>query len=351
MLNSGFVQPVPVAWVMLLIVLAAGLALFRRIVVAGAMYAFGMVLLVGAALALLHANLFLPVLVVIATATLALALVWGVAARRHLAERNHLTRTFNGYVSRQVLEDILSGALSPARKGVKRRVCVLFSDNRDFTTMSEGLAPGKMVELLNDYFDRMARIVHALGGTADKFIGDGMMAIFGNPQPLDTPEKNALEAAQDMLIALIDLNRDFESRGLPPVRIGIGLHSGEAVIGHLGPRERHEYTAIGDAENVAARVCNLSKKLGKPIACTESVVKAVGYPAYLVNTGEQAIKATPKCGSMAGTPKCRTTHKRRDRQTVRSRTQRGNRQCRMLIESLHFPLPRAGCDSACFPIE
>ena len=290
MLNSGFVQPVPAAWVTLLILLAAGLALFRRVVIAGAMYAFGMVLLVGAALALLHANLFLPVLVVIATATLALALVWGVAARRHLAERNHLTRTFNGYVSPQVLEGILSGALSPARKGVKRRVCVLFSDIRDFTTMSEGLAPDKVVELLNDYFDRMARIVHAHGGTVDKFIGDGMMAIFGNPQALDTPERNALEAARDMLIALTDLNRDFQSRGLPPVRIGIGLHSGEAVIGHLGSHERHEYTAIGDAVNVAARVCDLPKKLGKPIACTEPVAKAVGYPAYLIDAGEQAIK-------------------------------------------------------------
>ena len=97
-----------------------------------------------------------------------------------------------------------------------------------------------------------------------------------------------------MLVALVELNRDFQRRGLPAVRIGIGLHSGEAVVGHLGSRERHEYTAIGDAVNVAPRVaprvCDLPKKLVKPIASTESVARAVGYPDYLVDAGRQAIK-------------------------------------------------------------
>ena len=290
MLDSGFVQPVPAAWVIALIVLAAGLAFFERIGIACAVYAAGVVALFAGAMQFLNMNQFFPPFAVLATATLALVSGWALAARRNWLERQYLTCTFNGYVSPQVLKGILSGALSPSRAGEKRQVCVLFSDIRDFTTLSENLPPDKVVELLNDYFDRMARIVHAHDGTVDKIIGDGMMAIFGNPQPLPIPEKNALEASQEMLVALVDLNRDFQRRGLPAVRIGIGLHSGEAVIGHLGSRERHEYTAIGDAVNVAARVCDLPKKLGKPIACTESVARAVGYPDYLVDAGGQAIK-------------------------------------------------------------
>ena len=212
MLNGGFVQPAAGAWVVLLIVLAAGLAFFERIGVAGVVYVLGVAaLLLGAAL-LLNANHFLPPLAVLATATLALVVGGGVAARRHWQERQYLTRTFNGYVSPQVLKGILSGALSPSRKGEKRQVCVMFTDIRDFTTMSEGLPADRVVELLNDYFDRMARIVHAHGGTVDKFIGDGMMAIFGNPQPLDIPEKNALAAARDMLVALVELNGDFQTK-------------------------------------------------------------------------------------------------------------------------------------------
>ena len=290
MLNAGFMQQVAGWGVALLILLAAGLALFERIGVASAVYALGGVATLAGAALLFNINLFLPLAGMLVTATLALAVGWAVAARRNWLERQYLTRTFNGYVSPQVLKGILAGSLSPSKKGEKRQVCVMFTDIRDFTTMSEGLTPDRVVELLNDYFDRMARIVHAHGGTVDKFIGDGMMAIFGNPQPLATPEKNALEASQEMLVALLELNRDFQTRGLPAVRIGIGLHSGEAVIGHLGSNERHEYTAIGDAVNVAARVCDLPKKLGKPIACTESVAKAVGYPAFLVDAGGQAIK-------------------------------------------------------------
>lgn len=290
MLGAGFVKPVSGGMVALLILVAAGLALFQRIGIASALFAAGLVALAFALLGLLNVNFFLPVSAVLLTATAALTIGWALAARRNWLERQYLTRTFNGYVSPQVLKGILAGSLSPSKKGEKRQVCVMFTDIRDFTTMSEGLTPDRVVELLNDYFDRMARIVHAHGGTVDKFIGDGMMAIFGNPQPLETPEKNALEASQEMLVALLELNRDFQGRGLPAVRIGIGLHSGEAVIGHLGSHERHEYTAIGDAVNVAARVCDLPKKLGKPIACTEPVAKAVGYPPFLVDAGGQAIK-------------------------------------------------------------
>ncbi len=290
MLNSGFIKPVPVALTVLLILLAARLALFHRMAAAFACYFTGVIALLSTAAFLLGIAWFIPTAAVLFTATLALVVGWAVAARRHWLERQNLTRTFNGYVSPAVLKGIISGALSPAKAGAKRQVCVMFTDIRDFTTMSEGLPANRVVELLNDYFDSMARIVHAHGGTVDKFIGDGMMAVFGNPQPLANPEKNALDASQEMLIALIDLNRDFARRGLPTVRIGIGLHSGEAVIGHLGSRERHEYTAIGDAVNVAARVCDLPKKLGKPIACTESVAKAVGYPDFLIDAGLQSLK-------------------------------------------------------------
>jgi class 3 adenylate cyclase len=124
----------------------------------------------------------------------------------------------------------------------------------------------------------------------DKFLGDGMMALFGTPATLETPEKNALDAARAMLLAVDELNIELREKGLADIRIGIGLHTGELLISHIGSKDRHEFTAIGDVVNVAARVCDLPKLLGYPIVCTESVASAVGYPAYLESVGMQALK-------------------------------------------------------------
>jgi adenylate cyclase len=167
---------------------------------------------------------------------------------------------------------------------------VLFSDIRGFTTLSEKLPAQEIVALLNRYFARMTAVIHRHGGTVDKFIGDGMMAVFGAPNILPCPEHNALEAARDMLAALDELNGELAREGRAPLAIGVGLHSGEAVIGHIGSPDRHEYTAIGDTVNTAARLESLCKDLGSPIVCSEIVFSAAGAPAFLVSHGERQLK-------------------------------------------------------------
>jgi class 3 adenylate cyclase len=290
LLNDGLVRSAPLGWLLTGIALASTLVVGRKFVRKLAIYLVMAVLtLICSALALRSA-IFLPPLTTLATATVALLVTGGMAGYHHWRERRNLERSFGGIVSPEVLKGILSGAVAPGRAGEKRFICVLFSDIRGFTTLSEKMPPDVVVNVLNRYFDRMSHIVHSNGGTVDKFIGDGLMALFGSPQTLESPTRNALEASHQMLLALADLNREFARDELPQLAIGIGLHSGEAIIGHIGSQERNEYTAIGDTVNVAARLCDLPKLLNYPIIVSAAAAQAVAHPAFLVDCGEQALK-------------------------------------------------------------
>lgn len=253
-------------------------------------------------------------LAVFSAATLATAL-WCLSAQRHIPavgilsaawsafalrallnawetwrERQYLRAAFSGHVSPQLMRRLQSGEISPGRGGVQARVCVLFADVRDFTKLSETLPPGQVVALLNDYFSAMTSAVHRHGGIVDKFIGDGMMALFGQPELLPAPEQAALEAAHEMLIRLERLNRDTFARQGLRLEIGIGIHCGDAVLGFLGAKQRHDFTAIGDTVNTASRLEGLSRTLAYPVICSEQVAAAVGHPDFLVDLGVQAIK-------------------------------------------------------------
>jgi adenylate cyclase len=182
-----------------------------------------------------------------------------------------LKKSFSGYVSPEVLKTIVDGELQQGMGGVSHEICVLFSDIRSFTTRSEGQEPHETISLLNRYFEEMTEAVHANSGTVDKFIGDGLMAFFGAPNQLANPSANAFSAAQEMLRRLAALNQQLAIEGIPEIKIGIGLHFGNAVIGHVGSASRHEYTAIGDVVNVSARLEGLSKSVGYTIVCSEEV--------------------------------------------------------------------------------
>lgn len=201
-----------------------------------------------------------------------------------------MKRVFSGSVSPSVMQEIIKGGLEIEQKSSRRRLCVLFSDIRNFTTMCEHMQAEEVVTLLNRYFARMVHVIHTHGGTVDKFIGDGLMAFFGAPNALELPERNALEAAQGMHQALEELNDEFAAEGKPLLRIGVGLHSGEAVIGQIGSEERHEYTAIGDTVNTASRIEGLCKDVGYGIVCSKYVTEAVGYPDDLIALGEKPLK-------------------------------------------------------------
>jgi adenylate cyclase len=186
-----------------------------------------------------------------------------------LRRRDNLSR----FLPRQVVERVLEmgdGTLEP----VQREVTILFSDIRDFTTLSETLPPRAVLALLDDYFGHMGQIVMGHGGIVNKFLGDGMLACWGVPDGDAHHARHAMQAALDMRTKLVELNAWREQRGEPPLRIGIGLHTGVVAAGMLGGAEQHEYTIIGDAVNVASRVEGLTKALGVDILVSESTWKA-----------------------------------------------------------------------------
>jgi class 3 adenylate cyclase len=188
------------------------------------------------------------------------------------------------------MRQIMQSDMQPGLVGRRYRICVLFADICGFTERSETMTPESAITLLNDYFNHITSCIHDAGGTVDKFLGDGIMAFFGAPQPLDNPCEPAFRAARNMLARLETLNRELAARGEAPIAIGIGLHAGDAVVGHVGSDTRHDYTAIGDTVNVASRLEGLTRDVNFPLVCSVTVFGALDGVAGFVALGERAIK-------------------------------------------------------------
>jgi adenylate cyclase len=183
------------------------------------------------------------------------------------ASFNHMSK---GLAERDQVRDLLGKVVSPAvaaellRKevtlgGEERKVTVLFSDVRSFTTMGEALAPQELLELLNRYFTRMSAIVEAHGGVVDKYVGDAMMALFGAPLANPDDADRAMETALEMCEALDELNAQQQVRGHPAINIGIGINTDIVIAGNMGSQTRLNYTVIGDGVNLASRLEGLTK--------------------------------------------------------------------------------------------
>jgi adenylate cyclase len=184
-----------------------------------------------------------------------------------LKERDKLRTTFGKYMTAAVMDHLLGGKV--ALGGESLRVTVLFSDIRGFTSFSETMDPQNLVGLLNEYFTEMVSIVMDEGGVVDKYIGDAIMAVFGAPVSKPGDAVNAVRAAVRMRRALRDLNERLVSRGLSPLKTGIGIHTGEVVAGNSGSERRMEYTVIGDAVNLASRLESNTKDLGVNILISQ----------------------------------------------------------------------------------
>nr|WP_315485969.1 adenylate/guanylate cyclase domain-containing protein [uncultured Undibacterium sp.] len=289
-LNQGLIKTIASWQVSVLCVLAGLFLLGNRIALK-----LSLAMLVLLSLYILNATLFLnnvwlPLSPILITLTLSIGWSVSVQAWKHFIDKQKLARAFTGRVSPQVMNAIMHGEVGAMQHSRREKVCVLFSDVRSFTSMCEHMPAEQVVNLLNRYFALMVAVIHQHGGTVDKFIGDGLMAFFGAPNKLAQPEQQALFAARKMLLALQDFNREIAMQGFPEWKIGIGLHTGEAVIGILGSEERHEYTAIGDVVNTAARLESISKDLQYPIIVSDVVAAAVGDDPKLVPLSEQALK-------------------------------------------------------------
>jgi adenylate cyclase len=171
---------------------------------------------------------------------------------RRMVERQALER----YLAPAVAEKVIADPTAIQLGGENMTITILFSDIRGFTRMSEHMEPHAVVELLNEYFSEMTDLIDESGGTLDKYLGDGIMALYG--APLATPD-NALRAtktAMEMQRALVELNRNWETKGQQPLRMGVGLNTGTVTAGNIGSSKRYDYTAIGDAVNLASRLCS-----------------------------------------------------------------------------------------------
>ena len=188
---------------------------------------------------------------------------------REQKERIRLRATFSKYVSRDVVDELLDDREGLALGGKKRHITVLFSDIRGFTSISEQIGPEQVVSLLSDYFGQVTHIVFKHGGTVDKFIGDAVFAIFGAPKSHEDDALRAVKTGLEMIELVESLGPKWTQIIGRPLKVGVGINSGEAVVGSIGSEIRSEFTAIGDTVNLGSRLEGLTKELGVPMLISE----------------------------------------------------------------------------------
>ena len=181
----------------------------------------------------------------------------GLDIENHQQEELRVKDLLGRYVSHQVAKQILDqGGLRVS--GERRQITIIFADIRGFTSVAEQLSPERVVALLNEYLAGMTDVVFKYDGTLDKFLGDGLMAMFGAPLGHGDDVQRALACAKEMQAVFNQLCWKWRSEGLPDLRQGIGINTGEAVVGSIGSTKRLDYTAIGDAVNTAQRLQGLA---------------------------------------------------------------------------------------------
>jgi adenylate cyclase len=177
-----------------------------------------------------------------------------------LKERDFVKDTFGKYVAQEIRDEVLSGRVP--LDGEKKQVTILFSDLRDFTPLTESNDPKLVVKIMNSYFKEMSAAIRDQGGLVLQFIGDEIYAVFGAPISQPEHPERAFRAGLEMNRRLDDLNRQFEEKGWPRLKHGIGIHSGEALAANIGSPDRLSYLLIGETVNLASRLQSLTKEFG-----------------------------------------------------------------------------------------
>jgi adenylate cyclase len=191
-------------------------------------------------------------------------------------EKRRIRHAFRHYLNPEVTELVASDPAHLRLGGERREITIFFSDIRGFTSISEHLAPEALAELLNEYLGAMTDIIFRHAGLLDKYIGDAVMAFWGAPVAVSDHAARCCRAALDMRAALATLRARWKDRGVPQFEIGIGIHTGDAVVGNFGSAQRFNYTAMGDSVNLASRLEGLNKTYGTHILVSESTHRAIG---------------------------------------------------------------------------
>ena len=249
---------------------------------------------------LLYDNTGLLLLTVPVLAALVLSELFSLGFEYFLERREKLRtrRTLERYVSKNLVREILENPDSyySSLKGVRVPVTILFSDLIGFTTLSEKADPEALVTQLNEHLSRMTSVIFNNGGTLDKFIGDAIMAVWGNVRSLGTAQdaKNAARAALAMRQELAQLNQKWRGEGRMGLGMGIGVNQGEVIVGNIGSQERMDPTVIGDAVNLASRLEGLTRVYGVDILVGASAAELVREEAYLRSVARVQVKGKTK---------------------------------------------------------
>lgn len=298
-LRAGdWLRDLPVRWPLLLVlVLGLALAFHRRWspVRSGLLLALAsLVALAGSQLAL-GELLYAPVGAALGLAWLGFGLLTIEAQWLERREREATVGLFGRFLDPRVVDSLVrSGELDRERKPEAREITVLFSDIRGFTTLSETRSPEAVVQLLNRYFSRQVEVVFRHGGTLDKFIGDAIMAFWNAPTEVPGHARQAVAAALEMTRVLDEFRQELQSLDpdLGEFDIGIGLHTGPAVVGFLGSEARMEYTAIGDTVNLASRIEGTTKGVARVLVseATRVACEAAGARYLFIHRGQFRVK-------------------------------------------------------------
>ena len=257
-----------------------------------------------------HASIYVPLVapMIELNLTVLLGLISDLGWER--IEKNRVRRTLEKYVSKNVVRELLDQPKAYAQSlgGVVRPVSILFSDIRGYSVVSARTDPQALVGQLNEYLTAMVECVFRFGGTLDKFIGDAVMAVWGNTRSegVRNDAANAARAALAMQMELERLNSEWARRGLPQLRIGVAINHGEVVVGNIGSPQRMEFTVIGDAVNVTWKLQELTKELGANLIVGKNINALVVEefelrPLGRVKVGDlpQPLEIFELCGAIA----------------------------------------------------
>jgi adenylate cyclase len=221
-------------------------------------------------------------------------LIWGGLALYNFIverkEKNLVRSTLELYVNPSVVQEVISRGIDLSLRGKRQTITILFSDVRGFTGLSERLSPEAMVEILNQHFTTSSELILNSGGTLDKYIGDAIMAFWGAPAPREDHALTAVKTALDMQAAARALDKLVQARWGEQFRIGVGINTGEAVVGHIGSPRRLGYTAVGDPTNLASRVESLTKDYQAEILITQTTYDLVKDHIAVESLGRVPVK-------------------------------------------------------------